>query len=377
MEPDVNVKLKQINTQFQVLNSPIPIFKLNNKIETSNRPITSVIFNYSSFKLTKAMTTLLNRGLNFSLLPLKLDITQLLVDYKKFERSTIWHEFWFGRENGGEEYKPPIFKTNKRNLPKNYTVPIGLKTFLGAVKSELLDYRNRNPTSCNISPEEIEALSELISLQRQRQIIIKACDKGAGIMILDFDTYLKACYEHLTSTQIQEDGSHKSYYTQIPEFRIERAKTNIKHIIQEGLRQEILSIQEFQEMDPSDKEPARFYSNFKVHKKHTPMTAPPPRPIISGSGSITENIGLYVEYHIKDLIKSYPSILEDTPDFLRSIEREINQGPRLSDDSILVSIDVQALFTNIPHIDGLDGLRIALNKRERKERKYKETLLSN
>ena len=30
-------------------------------------------------------------------------------------------------------------------------------------------------------------------------IIIKVCDKGARLIILDFDKYIKACHEHLES----------------------------------------------------------------------------------------------------------------------------------------------------------------------------------
>ena len=50
-----------------------------------------------------------------------------------------------------------------------------------------------------------------------------------------------------------------------------------------------------------DREAANFYCNFKVHKKHEPMTAPPPRPIVGGSGSVTENVAAFVDNHIKDL----------------------------------------------------------------------------
>ena len=49
--------------------------------------------------------------------------------------------------------------------------------------------------------------------------------------------------------------------------------------------------------DLIDKDFGRFYCNFKVHKEHTPMSAPPPRPIVSVSGSFSENIGVFVEYH--------------------------------------------------------------------------------
>ena len=54
------------------------------------------------------------------------------------------------------------------------------------------------------------------------------------------------------------------------------------------------------------------------------MTPPPVRPLISGSNSVTENIEKYVEYHIKDSA----SYLQDTPDFLRLIDK-INEGPTL------------------------------------------------
>ena len=53
----------------------------------------NVVFNYSNIKLTQAMENLLNRGFNFSILPLKLDLTQVLVDFKRFERSVIWQEY--------------------------------------------------------------------------------------------------------------------------------------------------------------------------------------------------------------------------------------------------------------------------------------------
>ena len=82
------------------------------------------------------METLLNKGFNFSILPNKLDITQTLVDYRRFERSIIWMEFFHGKEQE-ESFEIPIFKTYKNNMPKNYSVPEGLKIFLGAVNPKL------------------------------------------------------------------------------------------------------------------------------------------------------------------------------------------------------------------------------------------------
>ena len=44
--------------------------------------------------LTAGMEKVLNRGLNFSIQPLKLNMTQVLVDFSRFERSMLWQNFW-------------------------------------------------------------------------------------------------------------------------------------------------------------------------------------------------------------------------------------------------------------------------------------------
>ena len=155
------------------------IDKIQNRIRTKQNSDTSiptkrqqisVIFNESSLVLTKAMENLLNRGLNFSILPKKLDLTQVLVDFRRFERSLIWHEFWYGKET--EPYEKPIFKTQKRNMPKNYKSPKGLEIFINSMKSEIMDPKNRNQSECNLPQEEIQALKDLIKLQRDRKIVI-------------------------------------------------------------------------------------------------------------------------------------------------------------------------------------------------------------
>ena len=129
----------------------------------------SAVFNYSNIELTEAMNNLLNRGLNFAILPKKLDITQVLVDFERFKRSTLWHEYFHGKENE-EEYKEPIFKTKKNNLPQKHTTPQGLKDFLNAIRSEIIDPKNRNEEKCNLPDEEIKALADLINLQKERNI---------------------------------------------------------------------------------------------------------------------------------------------------------------------------------------------------------------
>ena len=269
----------------------------------------SAVFNYSSIKLTKPMLSLLNRGFNFSILPEKLDMTQVNVDFKRYERAAIWTEFWFGQDK--ETHDEPIFRQEKTNLPKNYSVPEGLRTFLNSVRSEIQDPRNRNSEKSNLPHEEEQALRELRKLQKDKQIVIKACDKGAGIIVLDYNKYVKACYQHLTSCQ----SENEPYYSQVDALEVERSKAKIENTLKEALQNNIISQEEFHGMSANDKEPARFYCNFKVHKKHEHGETPPERPIISGSGSLTEGIGTFVNHHMKETGTKHPSYLQDTPDF--------------------------------------------------------------
>ena len=114
-------------------------------------------------------------------------------------------------------------------------------------------------------------------------------------------------------------------------------------------------------MDPSEKFPAKFYETFKVHKKHNEGETPPERPIISASGSMTENIGLFVENFLREIANQHSTYLQDTPDFLRQIEA-LNKKEKLPPNAILVTVDVTALYTNIPQNEGLDAVKEALEE---------------
>ena len=87
-------------------NEPISIDKAHKYTPKNLKP--TIIYNNSNFELSEPMNKVLNRGLNIAILPLKLDITQVLVDFKRFERSVIWQEFWYGK------------KIRKNNLKNQY-----------------------------------------------------------------------------------------------------------------------------------------------------------------------------------------------------------------------------------------------------------------
>ena len=146
-------------------------------------------------------------------------------------------------------------KHTKQTFKKNYTSPEGLKTFLSSDKSELMDPRNRNSVPCNLPNDELQALRQLQKLQRERKITVKACDKGAGIIILNFEDYLKACYEHLTSNQKVD----KPYYTKASDLDLEISKKKINDILKEALDSNIIDQTEFNAMKAENKKAGRFF----------------------------------------------------------------------------------------------------------------------
>ena len=124
-----------------------------------------------------------------------------------------------------------IFKNKKNNLQKNHRTPEELKEYLEAAKWEKISCENINKVECNLPPEELKALKELVQRQKDNKITIKPCDKGAGIIILEFEEYIIACNEHLEYKQKQENGDLLPYYKKANPSTVKEAKVKIKKSI--------------------------------------------------------------------------------------------------------------------------------------------------
>ena len=94
-------------------------------------------------------------------------------------------------------------------------------------------------------------------------------------------------------------------------------------------------------MTPTEAKPGRLYGLAKDHKEYEHI--PPFRPIVSGSGCLTENISKFVDFHAKPLVTHLPSFIEDTPDLLRAIE-DLKQK-QIPDHAIPVTTDVVGLYS--------------------------------
>lgn len=87
----------------------------------------------------------------------------------------------------------------------------------------------------------------------------------------------------------------------------------------------------------------------KVHKN---PTVAPGRPIVSGNGNMCEMICKFVDFHLQPNVETLLSFLKDTKDVLWKME-----GMQLESDMILVTADVESLYTSIRHSDDIRAVQ--------------------
>ena len=115
----------------------------------------------------------------------------------------------------------------------------------------------------------------------------------------------------------------------------------IKSLLKEGHIDDMTA--KWLSLTPNPPRIPSFYTFTKIHKP-TPVG----RPIISGCDGPTERISAFVDRLIQPIAQKQDSYLKDTTDFLNFIE-----STKLPKNTVLVSMDVTSLYTNIPHEEGV------------------------
>ena len=355
------------------------------KIESTKRNL-DLIHNFSSINLSSDMISLLNKGPGFVPVEKSLNITQTMADISRYDRRMKWHEYFSHEEQENiqkdlnvsfvttdfEEDKESIqsiFKSEKCNLPKS-KVPQSLSTFLAAVKSDILgSCKKSNKLQDNLTPKERESMQLLIQAQSSGQIQIKPVNKRGEFAILNLSDYLDEMSSQLKAKFTHENGSSSNYYEKTDIKALEMQKKCVIQVIEKGVQLNLISKADKSVMLPSGN-PNRLYGLPKVHKGiKEGKNIPPCRPIVSNSGSNTEMISAFVDHYSKHLVKDLKSYVQDSPDFLRIIEKENDRGPQLK-NAFPFTVDVTSLYTSIPargENGGIQAFKSFLNSRSSEE----------
>ena len=104
----------------------------------------------------------------------------------------------------------------------------------------------------------------------------------------------------------------------------------------------------------------RFYLLPKIHKGLDRVKG---RPVISDCGTFTEHISEYLDHHLNQLVCQGKSYIKDTNHFLA----KLGEMRKIPEGALLCSMDVVGLYLSIPHGEGLEAIREALDNREEPE----------
>jgi len=200
----------------------------------------------------------------------------------------------------------------------------------------------------NLSPLESQTLKQI---GRYRSIVFKKADKGCATVIMDKHNYLKEGYRQL---------NNNLYYQKLNAPLFPETSIKITEIL--NRLQKIGSISEKQLeylLPPEDPRPRRFYMLPKIHKPRdcwtVPNKMPPGRPIVSDCHSESKRVASFIDRHLKYFAIEHPSYIKNTYDFVDKIKKLT-----IPDGSILITLDVESMYTNIDHTKGLKAVAEAL-----------------
>ena len=317
--------------------------------------------NFSSFNFDEHTEKLVQRGATFVPLPSHVNTTEINSHINRFQRSCYWKAYWAAQENSGD-FQPSVVYKPKCNLPST-SPPKPLEDALTGIRTEILS-SPLNKVHDNITQGEKKAMSNLVELRQNGTIVIQPLDKTGGLAVFDRQDYVDGLRKVLNEKYTTNSGEENNFYEKVTQRALADGLQNIKEVIESGVQLEILTKEEAIAMVPDEPKPGRLYGLAKDHKEYENI--PPFRPIVSGSGSLTENISKYVDFHAKPLVPALPSFIEDTPDLLRALENlKVEEIPQ---NAIPVTIDVVGLYSNIPQDEAELAVQQALRTRSDSER---------
>ncbi|XP_060556022.1 uncharacterized protein LOC132716717 [Ruditapes philippinarum] len=286
---------------------------------------------------------ILCRGLSFCPTPRKTDKIELQRDLLLFDRRMrLKHYFTDTTYNNPDPFtqssgwKPPAGKS------------MNLDAFLSIVHHDILTIKQSPNTNYNITPDEYLAITKL---QQNKDIIIKQADKGGAIVILNKSDYIVEGLRQLND---------KITYRTTPYDLTNKSTREINNFLTYLKKHSLMSQQHISYLTAKNCRTPIFYLLPKIHKPNNPG-----RPIVSACGSPTEKLSEFVDHFLQPLARKVPSYIKDTRHFLEKIHK-LNNVPK---DAFLVTIDVTALYTNIPHKEGILAAKYALQQRSEQEPK--------
>ena len=244
----------------------------------------------------------------------------------------------------------------------NFVPPKGreqlLDTFVENTIHIPLEAQDKSKIKRNINTSEQKSLS---SLANDSNIIIKQADKGGATVIMDKTFYQQQIEKMLSNTEYYNKSDNNPHKEIMKKYRSLLKKHEIE-----------LTKREFDYLNNFECKTSNFYGLPKIHKSDIINEAcakstsnyvelkPPEnltfRPIVADPVCETHRLINLLDILLQPYTKYVKSYIKDTKDFLKKLPENIDEN------SILVTFDVENLYSNIPHDLGLEAIDFWINK---------------
>ena len=305
------------------------------------------VVNLSSRRLSIYELSVLGKGLNFCPTPSKFDHGPIKESIDKFFRKCSLKLFFENPQNDQEfpdNHENPAFEHQDMKLASKFSPPMpsNLELIHYLICEEILSYNQVN-SSRNLSNTQLSALS---SLRNDEHIIIKKADKGSNIVIMDKTDYVKEVHRQLND---------KNYYRKLTHDTSDLYRAQANMIITDMFANKEITEKTYKYLCDGGTKTSIFYILPKIHKRRE---NPPGRPIVSSINCPTEKISQLIDIVLRPYAQKGKSFVKDTPDLIKKLK-----DIKLDENDWLFSMDVQSLYTNIPHEEGLEVVRQAIKNR--------------
>ncbi|CAJ0929938.1 unnamed protein product [Ranitomeya imitator] len=292
------------------------------------------------------------RKLTFQVMYRRPDILQTI---PTDERQTFQDLLELLEENEVEPNRRKFPYRNKSLKTPSFSLVPAIKIFFEMVKQDIMAMPIRVSGPSNLSIEEKRALT---ALQNNRDFTIKEADKGGNVVLWSTQLYEAEAKRQLNNAQ---------YYQNLPSDPTSIFLSKYEQLLYRALQLAIISPQEKQYLWVANPVTATFYMLPKIHKD---SLKPPGRPIVSRVGSMCERAGEYLDFFLQPIASSLPSFVRDSSHFIDICSQII-----LPTDFLLVNCDVESLYSNIDHKDGIEVIAYFLDKKTSMDRGHDSFLL--
>ncbi|XP_078509911.1 uncharacterized protein LOC144769621 [Lissotriton helveticus] len=236
-------------------------------------------------------------------------------------------------------------------------VPRDIEAFERSVDKSVDDLLKRKHwTNHNLSKDEAAALQ---ALQNNADLTIKPADKGGGIVVMDTADY---------NDRMQYLLQNRDHYTLANMHEWTSLKSRINTLLGQAKDDEVICDEEFSFLNNQNPTIPALYGLPKVHKD---ITNPPMRPIVSSIGSLTEPLSKYADVFLQPLVTTQKAYIKDTTAIIQKLEGlEFNP-----ENQILVTLEIEALYTNIPQNATIEMINSMVNTEDRDHTAHEQFII--